>query len=1018
MVIFITLAYMGVGRSTKFIIKFICTGMKFSNLFKKIMPLVLGLIVVFGVMNFGSYDAQNELASFIPTVAMAEVEIPILPPNLPLIQPTNSEPVLRTCDIVASTEEVIAGSNLNISWQTQGFFRVTINDQVVEPTTGGTITFTNIQENSTYTLVATTEDGKSNCVVSVTVRCITPVLLPTCVLTPTNQTINSGESVTLHWSTTNTVRATLSGVGEVPTLGSKVIGPLSTTTTYTLTAYGASGREVTCHSVITVTPPVIPTPTCTLTPTSAMINAGEAVTLAWTTTNATSATLTDFGTVTLFGSRSTGPLLASKNYTLAVLGQNGSTVSCHATITVKETPPVPVCNAFTATPATITKGGSSTLAWTTTNATRVVIDNAIGQVTATGTLLVSPLTTTEYTMTVYGVGVQSVSCKAKVTVNDVPVTPVPKCENFSATPTTLPNGGGNVLLSWLTTNTTGVSISPIIGTVSSSGTTTALISTTTTFTLIASGVNNQSASCAVTVTVLPPIPAPITCANNVNFSANPTTITSGDNATLTWTTNGITAVSFNQGITSTGLRGSVSVSPETTTIYTLTGTAGTSTIACPVTVTVETSGGGGGGSSSPRCEISISKNKINLGDSATLRWDTTRASDIEILDSKNRVIVTTEDLLSTEKGKLFDGSIKVSPTTDTKYTLTAKRGSREKVCTVSIDVENEVVVTQVRDQQPLIAGIALSQVPYTGFEAGPFLTLSFYALLMAWALYIAYVLVIRRDVLGGYALASSHIVAETPTPEEIRPDVFVKSVSTIQMPTISVVPAGLPVADKVIGYEALVEAAKPVGEITDDVATMSTTSSATDEVVTALENYAHAKKALLSSDAIRHFVGTTSSQEERFSALNDVITTAKEKYPAEDGWVVINEKRMRDLCVACSVNQVRSSVAPYVPTVIPEGSGSLAEAIVTGNIVAAYEMIGHRPMFALADAASDLDSVYRSRKGEKMVISDMLMQSTTNLSNEQIMQMIKALTGALDGVYNDEESAVKMAIMKAVKVVA
>lgn len=810
--------------------------MKFSNLIKKIMPLFLGIILLLGVMNFNYLDSQKTLPSFGPAFAMAQV------------------PGLQTCNIDADVDEVLIGGSITISWQTEGFSQVTINGQVVLPTSAGTITFNNIQQNTTYTLIATTQDGNSSCTVSITIVCITPVLPPT----------------------------------------------------------------------------------CTLTPVSATVSPGEAVNLVWTTTNAASATLTSFGNVALSGNQSTGALTTSTNYTLAVLGQNGTTVNCISNITVSQTPLAPVCNSFTALPLVITSGGTSTLAWTTTNATTIVINNAIGQVAASGSIQVSPLLSTQYTMTVFGTNNQSVSCQVNVIVNDIPVVPLPTCNSFTATPATLPLGGGNVNLAWTTSNATAVSISPNLVATAVSGNTTAVVTTSTTFILTVVGLNNQSTS-------------------------------------------------------------------------------------CPVTVTVETGGGGGGGgggSSSPRCEISLSKNKIDRGDSATLRWDTTRASDIEIVDSKNRVIVTTKGLSGNEKSNLLDGSIKVSPTADTKYTLTAKRGSREKVCVVAIDVENPVVVTEVRDQQPLIAGISLSEVPYTGFEAGPLLTFSFYVLLLAWALYIAYVLVIRRDVFGGYALASSHIVAETPTPEEIRPDVFVKSVSTIQRPIVNMVPSGLPVADKVIGYDALVQAAQATEEVINKVTISSNDSSATDEVVTALENYAHAKKSLLSSDAIRHFVGTTSNQEERFAILNDVIMTAKEKYPAEDGWVVINEKRMRDLCVTCSVNEVPSDVAPYVPTIIPEGSGSLAEAIVSGNIVAAYEMIGHRPMFALADAASDLDSVYRGRKGEKMVISDLLLESTAKLSDEQIMQMIKALTGALDGIYNDEESAVKMAIMKAVKVVA
>jgi hypothetical protein len=99
----------------------------------------------------------------------------------------------------------------------------------------------------------------------------------------------------------------------------------------------------------------------------------------------------------------------------------------------------------------------------------------------------------------------------------------------------------------------------------------------------------------------------------------------------------------------------------------------------------------------------------------------------------------------------------------------------------------------------------------------------------------------------------------------------------------------------------------------------------------------------------------------------------------------------------------------------PAGAGSLAEAIVTGNIVAAYAMIGHRPMIALADAAADLDAVYRLRQGGDATVSDLLVSSTSALTELQLTTAISALSGALDGIYTSEAQAVKMAIMKAVK---
>jgi len=59
----------------------------------------------------------------------------------------------------------------------------------------------------------------------------------------------------------------------------------------------------------------------------------------------------------------------------------------------------PIINSFSANPLTITVGGSSTLSWSVTDATSVTIDNGIGSVALTGTTIVTPATTTTYTLT-------------------------------------------------------------------------------------------------------------------------------------------------------------------------------------------------------------------------------------------------------------------------------------------------------------------------------------------------------------------------------------------------------------------------------------------------------------------------------------------------------------------------------------------------------------------------------------------------------------------------------------------
>jgi YD repeat-containing protein len=72
---------------------------------------------------------------------------------------------------------------------------------------------------------------------------------------------------------------------------------------------------------------------------------------------------------------------------------------------------------FSASPTSITTGGSSTLSWTSTNATAATIDNGVGSVTpvSAGSVSVSPTTTTTYTLTLTGAGGQ-ITLQATVTV--------------------------------------------------------------------------------------------------------------------------------------------------------------------------------------------------------------------------------------------------------------------------------------------------------------------------------------------------------------------------------------------------------------------------------------------------------------------------------------------------------------------------------------------------------------------------------------------------------------------------
>jgi len=90
---------------------------------------------------------------------------------------------------------------------------------------------------------------------------------------------------------------------------------------------------------------------------------------------------------------------------------------------------------FYAIPATIDKGESSTLSWSTLNAATALIDQGIGSVSANGNMDVYPTQTTTYTLTT-GNPDGTVTATATVTVKEIAVlvldgTPAKKMTSYS-----------------------------------------------------------------------------------------------------------------------------------------------------------------------------------------------------------------------------------------------------------------------------------------------------------------------------------------------------------------------------------------------------------------------------------------------------------------------------------------------------------------------------------------------------------------------------------------------------------
>jgi peptidoglycan-associated lipoprotein len=87
---------------------------------------------------------------------------------------------------------------------------------------------------------------------------------PTANISATPTEVTAGESVVLTWSTTNASSASISGIGDVQTSGTRTVTPAESTD-YNLAATGPGGTaNATVHVSVTAPPPVAPAPANTM----------------------------------------------------------------------------------------------------------------------------------------------------------------------------------------------------------------------------------------------------------------------------------------------------------------------------------------------------------------------------------------------------------------------------------------------------------------------------------------------------------------------------------------------------------------------------------------------------------------------------------------------------------------------------------------------------------------------------------------------------------------------------------
>ena len=181
-----------------------------------------------------------------------------------------------------------------------------------------------------------------------------------------------------------------------------------------LTSSGQTGWAISNYMSVVSAPAPAPTLSVSVNPTS--ITVGQSTTFSWSSSNATSCTGSRGGSYPTSDSFVDYPS-STKTYGMTCTGSGGSSGYKYATVTVSAVTQAPMLN-FSASSTSINPGQSSTLSWSTSNVDGCAATNGWnGFRNPIGSQVVSPTSTTTYTLTCSGAGGTTSPQNVTVTVS-------------------------------------------------------------------------------------------------------------------------------------------------------------------------------------------------------------------------------------------------------------------------------------------------------------------------------------------------------------------------------------------------------------------------------------------------------------------------------------------------------------------------------------------------------------------------------------------------------------------------
>ena len=500
---------------------------------------------------------------------------------------------------------------------------------------------------TTYTVLSGTGTCTASAVATVSIS-----LTPSISITPSNTTICLGESVSLS-STGAGPFVWSASTGTAPASAANVTVTPSSTTTYTvLSGAGTCTASAVATVSIGIPPPI------NITPSNTTICLGESASLTstgtgpWTWTASTGPNPTSAANVTVTPSSTT-------TYTV-LSGTGACTVTAVATVSIGVPPPINITPSNT----TICLGESVNLLSTGTGPWTWTASAGVNPSSAAN-VTVTPSTTTTYTV-LSGTGACTVTAIATVSI--APTLSV----NITPSNTIICSGQG--------ANLTASGAGPYTWTASSGSTPSPVSSvivtptTTSTYTVLL-GTGACTAQAVATVSVSPNLIVTITPSNTTICNGSGTTLNAGGATSYTWNTGQTTS--------------SISVTPTTTTNYTVVGTDGicvnTATASVNV-ITVTTSVS----ASSPFYCIGVSPVSLTGSGTTTYSWSGNG------LSSTSGAITT------------------VTPSASSIYTVTGTTSGCSSTQTIAITVPPLSTVTAVANNTIICIGSIGSTLTATG----------------------------------------------------------------------------------------------------------------------------------------------------------------------------------------------------------------------------------------------------------------------------------------------------------------